>query len=109
MHQKIGWLLALEYTIDIAGRAPVLVNKIGPIGDEGAAGKRRCEKLIDQAVDSEIQKPEPRLGESEIPDSRPVVDRSMVRNWRRPEGSDLSRRLRPHLASIATKISRCNN
>src|SRR5215813_324983 len=31
LHRKIRWLLALEDAIDIAGRAPVLVSKIGSI------------------------------------------------------------------------------
>src|SRR6266508_3353391 len=38
LHRKVGWLLALEDAIDIAGRAAVLVGKIRPIGDQAAAG-----------------------------------------------------------------------
>ena len=30
LHRQVGWLLALEDAIDIAGRAPVLVNPSGP-------------------------------------------------------------------------------
>src|SRR5262249_15877792 len=32
LHRQIGGLLALEYSIDIGGGAPVLVEKIRPIG-----------------------------------------------------------------------------
>jgi hypothetical protein len=38
LHWQIGWLLALEDAIDIAGRLPVLVDVISPIGDEAAGG-----------------------------------------------------------------------
>ena len=37
LHRQVGRLLALEDAIDIAGRAPVLVDEIGPIGDQAAA------------------------------------------------------------------------
>jgi hypothetical protein len=33
LHRQIGRFLALEDAIDIAGRAPVLVDEIRPIGD----------------------------------------------------------------------------
>src|SRR5262249_979756 len=36
LHRKIGWLFTLEDAIDIAGRAPVLVNKIGSVGHQAA-------------------------------------------------------------------------
>ena len=38
LHRQVGWLLALEDAIDVAGRAPVLVDEIRPIGDQAAAG-----------------------------------------------------------------------
>ncbi len=38
LHRQIGWLLALEDAIDVAGRAPVLIDQISPIGDQAAAG-----------------------------------------------------------------------
>src|SRR5262249_23491973 len=40
LHRKIRWLLALEDAIDIAGRAPVLVSKIGSILDQTAGGDK---------------------------------------------------------------------
>jgi hypothetical protein len=30
LHRKVGWLLAVEDAIDVARRAPVLVDEIGP-------------------------------------------------------------------------------
>ena len=38
LHRQVGRLLALEDAIDVAGRAPVLVDQIRPIGDQAAAG-----------------------------------------------------------------------
>jgi hypothetical protein len=38
LHRKIGWLLTPEDAIDIAGRAPILINKIGSIGEQAASG-----------------------------------------------------------------------
>ena len=38
LHWQVGWLLALEDAIDVAGRAPVLVDDIRPIGDQAAVG-----------------------------------------------------------------------
>ena len=38
LHRQVGRLLALEDAIDVAGRAPVLVDRIRPIGDQAAAG-----------------------------------------------------------------------
>ena len=38
LHRQVGWLLALEDAIDVAGRAPVLVDEIRPIGDQAAGG-----------------------------------------------------------------------
>ena len=34
LHRQICWLLALENTVDVAGRAPELVDVIGTVGDE---------------------------------------------------------------------------
>ena len=38
LHRQVGGLLALEDAIDVAGRAPVLVGRIRPVGDQAAAG-----------------------------------------------------------------------
>ena len=38
LHRQVGRLLALEDAIDVAGRASVLVDEIGPIGDQAAGG-----------------------------------------------------------------------
>ena len=38
LHRQVGRLLALEDAVDVAGRAPVLVDLIRPIGDQAAAG-----------------------------------------------------------------------
>src|SRR5262249_49202406 len=38
LHRQIGWLLALENTIDVSGCAPVLVGPIRPVEDQAAAG-----------------------------------------------------------------------
>ena len=38
LHRQVGGLLALEDAIDVAGRAPVPVDHIGPIGDQTASG-----------------------------------------------------------------------
>ena len=37
LHRKVGRLLAFEDTVDVAGRAPVLVDPVRPIGDQTAA------------------------------------------------------------------------
>ena len=34
LHRKVGRLLALEDAVDVAGRAPELVDLIRPIGDQ---------------------------------------------------------------------------
>ena len=36
LHRKVGWLLALEDAIDIAGRLPKLLDEIGPVGNQAA-------------------------------------------------------------------------
>ena len=38
LHRQVGRLLALEDAVDVAGGAPVLVDEIGPIGDQAAGG-----------------------------------------------------------------------
>ena len=38
LHRKVGGLLALEDAVDVAGRAPILVDLISPIGDQAAGG-----------------------------------------------------------------------
>ena len=38
MHWQIGRLLAFEDAVDVAGRAPVLVDPISPIGNQAAGG-----------------------------------------------------------------------
>ena len=36
LHRQVGRLLALEYTVDVPGRAPILVDEIRSIGDQTA-------------------------------------------------------------------------
>ena len=43
LHRKVGRLLALEDAVDVAGRAPVLVDDIGPVGDQAAGGDEEAE------------------------------------------------------------------
>ena len=38
LHRQVGRLLALEDAVDIAGRAPVLVDQVRPVGDQAAGG-----------------------------------------------------------------------
>ena len=38
LHRQVGRLLALEDAVDVAGRAPVLVDQVRPIGDQAAGG-----------------------------------------------------------------------
>ena len=38
LHRQVGRLLALEDAVDVAGRAPVLVDHVRPIGDQAAVG-----------------------------------------------------------------------
>src|SRR6476660_5204725 len=40
LNRKIGWLLALEDSINIASRSPVLFQHTRPIRDEAAAGDK---------------------------------------------------------------------
>src|SRR5262245_34788432 len=41
LHRQVGGLLALEDAVDVAGGAADLVRKIGPIGDQAAAGSEK--------------------------------------------------------------------
>ena len=50
LHRQVGRLLALEDAIDVAGRAPVLVDQIGPIGDQAAAGDEEADRGRPPAV-----------------------------------------------------------
>ena len=38
LHRKVGWFLALEDAVDVAGRAAVLFVQIRAIGDQAAEG-----------------------------------------------------------------------
>ena len=38
LHRQVGRFLALEDAIDVAGRAPELVDLVRPIGDQAAGG-----------------------------------------------------------------------
>ena len=38
LHRQVGRLFAFQNAIDVAGRAPVLVDVISPIGDQAAGG-----------------------------------------------------------------------
>ena len=38
LHRQVGGLLAFEDAIDVAGRAPKLVDQVRPIGDQAAGG-----------------------------------------------------------------------
>src|SRR5215472_14381633 len=41
LNWHLGWLLASQNSIDIAGRAPILVTKIGAIGGQAAGSNKR--------------------------------------------------------------------
>jgi hypothetical protein len=43
LHRKVGRLLTLEDTNDVAGRLPVLIDLIGPVGDQAASGDEIAE------------------------------------------------------------------
>ena len=47
LHRQVGRLLALENAVDIASRAAVLVDKIGPVGDQ-AAGRDEIARAVDR-------------------------------------------------------------
>jgi hypothetical protein len=38
LHRKVGRLLTLENAIDVAGRAPMRVDGISPVGDQASVG-----------------------------------------------------------------------
>ena len=50
LHRQVGRLLALEDAIDVAGRAPVLVDQIRPVGDQAAGGDERRVRSRPRAV-----------------------------------------------------------
>jgi hypothetical protein len=37
LHRHVGRLLTLEDAVDVAGRLPVLVDAINPVGDQAAS------------------------------------------------------------------------
>jgi hypothetical protein len=41
LHRHIGWLLALEDAIDVAGRATELIEEVASIADQAIGPKRR--------------------------------------------------------------------
>src|SRR5262249_41149737 len=43
LYRKVGRLFALEDAIDVAGGAPILVDKVGPVGNQAAAGDEVAE------------------------------------------------------------------
>jgi hypothetical protein len=43
LHRKIGWLLALENAIDVAGGTAILVTQIAPVGDQAAGADEVAE------------------------------------------------------------------
>ena len=50
LHGQVGRLLALEDAIDIAGRVPVLVGRIRPVGNQAAGSRRRSARDRPQAA-----------------------------------------------------------
>jgi hypothetical protein len=60
LHRQIGRLLALENAIDVSCRAPVGIDRVGPVGDQAAAGdevvdfaiKLRYQRQFDEAYES---------------------------------------------------------
>jgi hypothetical protein len=45
LHRQIGGLLTLEYAIDVASRASVLVVKVRTVGYQAAAGDEVAERI----------------------------------------------------------------
>ena len=45
LNRQDRWLLALEDTIDVAGRAPIGVDRIRPVGDQSAAADEIRERV----------------------------------------------------------------
>ena len=50
LHRQVGRLLTLEDAIDVAGRAPVLVDEIGSIGDQAAGSDEEAFDSRSQAA-----------------------------------------------------------
>jgi hypothetical protein len=40
LHRQIGWLFTLENAVDVAGCAAVLVDEIGPVGNQTVGGDK---------------------------------------------------------------------
>jgi len=45
LHRQIGGLLTFEDTVDVAGRAPVRVNRIRTVGDQAANSRKIAERI----------------------------------------------------------------
>ena len=45
LHRQISWLLALEDTVNVTGRAAVLVDNISAIGNQAAAGDEKTSEV----------------------------------------------------------------
>src|SRR6516162_7056180 len=43
LHRQVGWLLALEDTVDVAGGTAILVTQIAPVGDQAAGADEVAE------------------------------------------------------------------
>jgi len=43
LHRQVGWLLALENAIDVAGGTAILVTQIAPVGDQAAGADEVAE------------------------------------------------------------------
>ena len=50
LHRQVGRLLALEDAVDVAGRAPVLVDEIRPVGDQAAGGDEEASRSRPRAA-----------------------------------------------------------
>ena len=45
LHRQVGWLFAFKDAVDVAGCEPILVDHIGPIGDQAAAGNEKAVRI----------------------------------------------------------------
>src|SRR6516164_8640844 len=45
LHRQVARLLALEDTVDVAGRAPILVDRVRGIGDQTTAGDEQAVRV----------------------------------------------------------------
>ena len=72
LHRHVGWLLAPEDAIDVAGRAPELVNRISPVGDK-------------TTLDNEVAE---RVDRGQLLPSRQGDDQVTVNRRRRTAGDD---------------------